>query len=57
MAGHRANVLGATTVGYKIVTKGQLVVNRLQANNGLVFDSSVDGLVSPDYSVFEPRLR
>jgi type I restriction enzyme S subunit len=46
---------GATTVGYKIVTKGQLVVNRLQANNGLVFDSSLDGLVSPDYSVFESQ--
>ena len=46
---------GATTVGYKIVNKGQLVVNRLQANNGLVFDSSLDGLVSPDYSVFENR--
>ena len=37
------------------MNKGQLVVNRLQANNGLVFDSSLDGLVSPDYSVFEPR--
>ena len=46
---------GATTVGYKIVNKGQLVVNRLQANNGLVFDSALDGLVSPDYSVFELR--
>ena len=46
---------GATTVGYKIVVKGQLVLNRLQANNGLVFDSSLDGLVSPDYSVFEPK--
>jgi type I restriction enzyme S subunit len=46
---------GATTVGYKIVNKGQLVVNRLQANNGLVFDSPLDGLVSPDYSVFESR--
>lgn len=46
---------GASTVGYKIVKKGQLVVNRLQANNGLVFDSSLDGLVSPDYSVFEHK--
>ena len=46
---------GATTVGYKIVVKGQLVLNRLQANNGLVFDSPLDGLVSPDYSVFELR--
>ena len=27
--------------------------NRLQANNGLIFNSTVDGLVSPDYSVFE----
>ncbi len=42
-------------VGYKLVNKGQLVVNRLQANNGLVFDSGLDGLVSPDYSVFEAR--
>lgn len=48
---------GATTVGYKIVDKGQLVVNRLQANNGLVFDSALDGLVSPDYSVFEARAQ
>ena len=28
-------------------------MNRLQANNGLVFHSGLDGLVSPDYSVFE----
>ena len=42
-------------VGYKIVEAGQLVVNRLQANNGLVFHSSLHGLVSPDYSVFERK--
>ena len=46
---------GRTLVGYKLVALGQLVVNRLQANNGLVFCSRVDGLVSPDYSVFEMR--
>ena len=46
---------GATTVGFKLVRAGQLVVNRLQANNGLVFHSSLDGLVSPDYSVFDPK--
>lgn len=46
---------GATTIGYKLVRAGQLVLNRLQANNGLVFDSPYDGLVSPDYSVFELR--
>jgi type I restriction enzyme S subunit len=47
---------GATTIGFKVVRPGQLVVNRLQANNGLVFSSGLDGLVSPDYSVFEARL-
>ena len=42
-------------VGFKLVSTGQLVVNRLQANNGLVFNSNFDGLVSPDYSVFEGK--
>ena len=42
-------------VGFKLVGTGQLVVNRLQANNGLIFNSTIDGLVSPDYSVFEER--
>ncbi len=44
---------GSTHIGFKLVTVGQLVVNRLQANNGLVFRSNLCGLVSPDYSVFE----
>ena len=44
---------GGTLIGYKQLAVGQLVVNRLQANNGLVFCSGVDGLVSPDYSVFD----
>ncbi|MCY3592454.1 MAG: restriction endonuclease subunit S [Acidobacteria bacterium] len=43
-------------VGFKLVAPGQLVVNRLQANNGLVFRSSLHGLVSPDYSVFRAKL-
>ncbi|WP_420635690.1 restriction endonuclease subunit S [Candidatus Palauibacter sp.] len=47
---------GQTLVGYKLVAAGQLVVNRLQANNGLIFCSDIDGLVSPDYSVFEARI-
>ena len=42
-------------VGFKLVATGQLVVNRMQANNGLVFCSSFNGLVSPDYSVFETK--
>ena len=43
-------------VGFKLIHAGQLVVNRLQANNGLIFASTLDGLVSPDYSVFDARL-
>ena len=47
---------GVTTVGFKLVRMGQLVVNRMQANNGLLFHSHLNGLVSPDYSVFEARI-
>ena len=43
-------------VGFKLVSSDQLVVNRLQANNGLVFNSNLNGLVSPDYSVFQEKL-
>ena len=46
---------GASLVGYKLVKPGHLVVNRLQANNGLIFCSALSGVVSPDYSVFEQR--
>ena len=42
----------SSLVGFKLVKPGQMVVNRLQANNGLVFCSRLEGLVSPDYSVF-----
>jgi type I restriction enzyme, S subunit len=42
----------ATTVGYKLVAPGDVVVNRLQANNGLIFRSAISGLISPDYSTF-----
>ena len=45
----------SSLVGFKLVKAGQLVVNRLQANNGLVFCSSLDGAVSPDYSVVEKK--
>ena len=34
---------GNSMVGFKLVKTGQLVVNRLQANNGLIFCSSLDG--------------
>ena len=41
--------------GFKLVRAGEMAVNRLQANNGLVFKSTLEGLVSPDYSVFEKK--
>jgi type I restriction enzyme S subunit len=44
----------ATLVGFKIVRPGQFVVNRMQAGNGVVFASTLTGLVSPDYAVFDP---
>ena len=43
-----------TLIGYKVVHPGQIVLNRLQANNGLVFASEIHGVVSPDYAVFDP---
>jgi len=44
----------ATLVGFKIVRPGQFVVNRMQAGNGVIFASTLSGLVSPDYAVFDP---
>ena len=41
-------------VGYKKVSKGEIVVNRMRASIGLIAVSEQDGLVSPDYSVFRP---
>ena len=43
-------------VGFKLVCSGQLVLNRLQANNGLIWESTLDGLVSPDYSVLPKQV-
>ncbi len=44
----------ASLVGFKIVTPGQFVVNRMQAGNGVIYPSNLTGLVSPDYAVFDP---
>ena len=43
----------ATLVGFKLVRPGQFVVNRMQAGNGVIFASTLTGLVSPDYAVFD----
>ncbi len=42
-----------TLVGYKRYHPGQIVMNRMQAWSGMFGSGSVEGLVSPDYAVFE----
>jgi type I restriction enzyme S subunit len=44
----------ASLIGFKVVRPGQLVINRMQAGNGVIFPSRLHGLVSPDYAVFDP---
>lgn len=41
-------------LAYKLVEPGELVVNRMQAGNGLVFVARIPGLISPDYAMFRP---
>lgn len=40
-------------IGYKIVSPGQLVMNRMRASTGLFAVAHERGLVSPDYAVFD----
>lgn len=42
----------ATHIGYKRVFVNDLVLNKMQAVNGLLAISTVSGLTSPDYSVY-----
>ena len=44
-----------TLIGYKKVSNGQLVVNKMQAVNGLLAVSNIDGITSPDYSIYEAK--
>jgi type I restriction enzyme S subunit len=39
---------------YKVYKPGELVMNRMQAWSGMFGTAEIGGLVSPDYSVFEP---
>jgi len=39
-------------IGYKIVRKGDLVFNKMQAINGLIAQSHIEGICSPDYAVY-----
>lgn len=43
----------ADLIGYKIIRPNQMVLNRMQASNGLFAVSKCLGLVSPDYAVFD----
>lgn len=41
--------------GYKKVQTGQLVMNRMRAATGLIDVAPSDGIVSPDYAIFETK--
>jgi type I restriction enzyme S subunit len=41
-----------TLVGYRKARRGDIVLNRMQAWNGMVAITQHDGIVSPDYAVF-----
>ena len=45
----------ATKEGYKICLSGDLVINTMWAWMGAMGVSSLDGIVSPAYNVYEPR--
>ena len=47
----------ATKEGYKICLSGDLVINTMWAWMGAMGVSSLDGIVSPAYNVYEPRAR
>ncbi|MDI3238901.1 restriction endonuclease subunit S [Acinetobacter ursingii] len=45
----------STLIGYKKVFKNNLVINKMQAVNGLLAVSELDGITSPDYSIYCAR--
>jgi type I restriction enzyme S subunit len=45
----------SSLVGYKKVADGQLVINKMQAVNGLLAVSSLNGITSPDYSIYKEK--
>ncbi|MBK2109074.1 restriction endonuclease subunit S [Francisella tularensis] len=44
--------LASTLVGYKKVFANTLVINKMQAVNGLLAVSNINGITSPDYSIY-----
>jgi len=45
--------MAKTLVGYKKVYPNNLVINKMQAVNGLLAVSKIEGITSPDYSVYK----
>ena len=44
-----------TLIGYKKVLNDHLVVNKMQAVNGLLAVSKINGITSPDYAVYKSK--
>ena len=42
-------------VGYKVVSEGDIVINRMQASNGLLAVSGISGITSPDYAIYRVK--
>ena len=42
---------------YKVCKPGDLIMNRMQAWSGMFAVSSMEGVISPDYSVFQPTVE
>lgn len=49
-------ILADSLIGYKTCQKRDMVLNKLQAWNGILDISKYHGLVSPDYSVFRIKI-
>ncbi len=43
----------SSLIGYKHVEPNDIVINKMQANNGLVGLSQIYGITSPDYSIYK----
>ena len=46
-------VIADSLVGYKLCQKNDLVLNRLKGHLGIFYRVPIDGIVSPDYTIFE----
>jgi type I restriction enzyme S subunit len=47
--------MAQSLIGYKKVYKDTLVINKMQAVNGLLSVSKIEGITSPDYSIYSVK--